>query len=173
MFCRWTDVALLKTFLEAAMWEGKPLVKLSTEMKWFIEFSDVEIADLQKLYNLLEPMETLFTKLGSESLSTIQLVLPTLLVSRVFFVSKLMIIDCFYIFRKFSISWSPCVKMSMTVDLCSRTSFIASFITTLPTSSIPNKKASRVYFGQAATFLHSTKGFWIRRRAQCLLSRKY
>ena len=95
MFCRWTDVALLKTFLEAAMWEGKPLVKLSTEMKWFIEFSDVEIADLQKLYNLLEPMETLFTKLGSESLSTIQLVLPTLLVSRVFFVSKMMIIDCF------------------------------------------------------------------------------
>ena len=64
-------------------------------MKWFIEFSDVEIADLQKLYNLLEPMETLFTKLGSESLSTIQLVLPTLLVSRVFFVSKMMIIDCF------------------------------------------------------------------------------
>ena len=87
MFCRWTDVALLKTFLEAAMWEGKPLVKLSTEMNWFLEFSDVEIADLQKLYQLLEPMETLFTKLGSETSSTIQLVLPTLLVSRVFFVS--------------------------------------------------------------------------------------
>ena len=87
MFCRWTDVALLKTFLEAAMWEGKPLAKLSTEMNWFLEFSDVEIADLQKLYNLLEPMETLFTKLGSETSSTIQLVLPTLLVSRVFFVS--------------------------------------------------------------------------------------
>ena len=81
MFCRWTDVFLLKTFLEAAMWEGKPLQKLSTQMKWFIEFSDEEIADLQKLYQLLEPMESLFTKLGSESLSTIHLLLPTLLVS--------------------------------------------------------------------------------------------
>ena len=93
---------LLRTFLEAATWEGKPLEKLSTQMKWFIEFSDEEIADLQKLYQLLEPMESLFTKLGSESQSTIHLLLPTLQVSRVFFVSK--IDSKRLLFRKFSTS---------------------------------------------------------------------
>ena len=121
---------LLRTFLEAATWEGKPLEKLSTQMKWFIEFSDEEIADLQKLYQLLEPMESLFTKLGSESQSTIHLLLPTLQVSRVFFVSKIDIKRL--LFRKFSISWSPCVKTPMTVASSLPTNFTAKYTITLP-----------------------------------------
>ena len=78
---RWTDVFLLRTFLDAANYEGKPLDRLSTEMKWFITFSPEEISDLQKLLQLLDPLEMLFTKLGSETHSSIHLVVPTLLVS--------------------------------------------------------------------------------------------
>ena len=40
-----------------------------------------EIEDMEKLLMLLDPMERLFTRLGSQSLSTIHLVVPTLLVS--------------------------------------------------------------------------------------------
>ena len=72
---------LLRTFLEAATHEARPLEKLSSEMKWFISFSTEEISDLQKLYNILNPMESLFTKLGSETSSSVHLVVPTLLVS--------------------------------------------------------------------------------------------
>ena len=78
---RWTDVYLLRTFLEAATHEAKPLERLSSEMKWYISFSDEEISDLQKLYQILNPMESLFTKLGSETSSSVYLVVPTLLVS--------------------------------------------------------------------------------------------
>ena len=78
---RWTDVFLLKTFLEAATHEAKPLELLSLEMKWYISFTAEEIADLQKLYSILSPMESLFTKLGSETSSSVHLVVPTLLVS--------------------------------------------------------------------------------------------
>ena len=78
---RWTDVFLLRKFLEAASYEGKPLERLSKEMQWFISFTSEEISDLQQLLSILGPMEELFTKLGSETHSSVHLVVPTLLVS--------------------------------------------------------------------------------------------
>ena len=81
LLLRWTDVFMLRTFLEAATYPGQPLEQLSTQMKWYISFSSEEISDLQNLLNILDPMELLFTKLGSETSSSIHLVVPTLLVS--------------------------------------------------------------------------------------------
>ena len=78
---RWTDVFLLRTFLEAASYDGNPLEKLSKEMQWFISFTSEEISDLRQLLSILGPMEELFTKLGSETHSSVHLVVPTLLVS--------------------------------------------------------------------------------------------
>ena len=72
---------MLKTWIKAAKWEGKPLERLSNEMKWYISFSTEEIDDMEKLLLLLDPMEKLFTRLGSQSQSSIHLVVPTLLVS--------------------------------------------------------------------------------------------
>ena len=57
---RWTDVFLLRTFLEAASYDGNPLEKLSKEMQWFISFTSEEISDLQQLLSILGPMEELF-----------------------------------------------------------------------------------------------------------------
>ena len=71
---------MLKTFIKAAEWPGKPLEILSEQMKWFISFNKEEIDAMKKLFSLLHPMECLFTKLGSEKESTIHLVVPTLLV---------------------------------------------------------------------------------------------
>ena len=75
---RWSDVALLSTLIKAARYEDSPLDKLSSEMKWYIFFSNEEIEDLEKLYAILEPLSTLFTKLGSEKETNIHLVLPTI-----------------------------------------------------------------------------------------------
>ena len=50
-------------------------------MKWDIEFSRREISDLEKLLSVLDPLEELFVRLGSESQSTMHLVLPTIVVN--------------------------------------------------------------------------------------------
>ena len=76
---------MLRTWIKAAKWEGKPLELLSSQMKWFISFTTEEIDDMEKLLLLLDPMERLFTRLGSQSQSTIHLVVPTLLVSVIVF----------------------------------------------------------------------------------------
>ena len=76
---------MLRTWIKAAKWEGKPLERLSSQMKWFISFTTEEIDDMEKLLLLLDPMERLFTRLGSQSQSSIHLVVPTLLVSVIVF----------------------------------------------------------------------------------------
>ena len=50
-------------------------------MKWDIEFSRREISDLEKLLSVLDPLEELCVRLGSESQSTMHLVLPTIVVN--------------------------------------------------------------------------------------------
>ena len=70
---RWSDVPLLCTFLKAARYPDSPLSKLTTEMKWFIFFTDNEIEELELLYSILEPLATLFNKLGSEKQTNIHL----------------------------------------------------------------------------------------------------
>ena len=50
---------------------------LSFEMKWGITFSRHNIKELEKLNRIMGPMETLFSKLNSERISTIHLVYPT------------------------------------------------------------------------------------------------
>ena len=67
--------------MKAANAEGEPLRKMSNEMKWYIEFNEVEIQEMTKLLDMLEPMEQLFAKLGGELSSNIHLVVPTLKVS--------------------------------------------------------------------------------------------
>ena len=42
-------------------------------MKWFIFFTDNEIEELELLYSILEPLATLFNKLGSEKQTNIHL----------------------------------------------------------------------------------------------------
>ena len=72
---------MLRSFLQAAKDDNLPLMKLSLTMKWDIEFSQTEIMNMEKLLSVLEPLEQLFVRLGSESESTIQLVVPTIKVS--------------------------------------------------------------------------------------------
>ena len=72
---------MLRSFLRAAKDDNLPLMKLSLTMKWDIEFSQTEIMNMEKLLSVLEPLEQLFVRLGSESESTIQLVVPTIKVS--------------------------------------------------------------------------------------------
>ena len=72
---------MLASFLRAAKDPNLPLMKLSLEMKWDIEFSRKEISDLEKLLGVLEPLEELFVRLGSERESTIHLVVPTIKVN--------------------------------------------------------------------------------------------
>ena len=72
---------MLRSFLQAAKDDNLPLMKLSRTMKWDIEFSQIEIMNMEKLLSVLEPLEQLFVRLGSESESTIQLVVPTIKVS--------------------------------------------------------------------------------------------
>ena len=72
---------MLQSFLQAAKDDNLPLMKLSLTMKWDIEFSQTEIMNMEKLLSVLEPLEQLFVRLGSESESTIQLVVPTIKVS--------------------------------------------------------------------------------------------
>ena len=81
---------MLRSFLQAANHENLPIQKLSLAMKWDIEFSRVEITDMEKLLSVLEPLEKLFVRLGSESESTIHLVVPTIKVS-----VKVIISNCF------------------------------------------------------------------------------
>ena len=69
---------MLKSFDRAAKDPNLPLMKLSNEMKWDIEFSRKEISDLEKLLGVLDPLEELFLRLGSERESTIHLVVPTI-----------------------------------------------------------------------------------------------
>ena len=69
---------MLKSFVRAAKDPNLPLMKLSNEMKWDIEFSRKEISDLEKLLGILDPLEELFLRLGSERESTIHLVVPTI-----------------------------------------------------------------------------------------------
>ena len=76
---------MLRTWIKAAKWEGRPLETLSNKMKWFISFTAEEIDDMEKLLMLLDPMERLFTRLGSQTEPTIHLVVPTLLVSVIVF----------------------------------------------------------------------------------------
>ena len=72
---------MLRSFLQAAKDDNLPLMKLSLTMKWDIEFSQTEIMNMEKLLSVLEPLEQLFVRLGSESESTIQMVVPTIKVS--------------------------------------------------------------------------------------------
>lgn len=72
---------MLRSFIRAAKDENLPLLKLSHSMKWDIEFSRREISDLEKLLSVLDPLEELFVRLGSESQSTMHLVLPTIVVN--------------------------------------------------------------------------------------------
>ena len=72
---------MLRSFLQAAKDDNLQLMKLSLTMKWDIEFSQTEIMNMEKLLSVLEPLEQLFVRLGSESESTIQLVVPTIKVS--------------------------------------------------------------------------------------------
>ena len=69
---------MLRSFLRAAKDPNLPLIKLSNELKWDIEFSRKEISDLEKLLGVLDPLEELFLRLGSERESTIHLVVPTI-----------------------------------------------------------------------------------------------
>ena len=69
---------MLRSFLRAAKDPNLPLIKLSNELKWDIEFSRREISDLEKLLGVLDPLEELFLRLGSERESTIHLVVPTI-----------------------------------------------------------------------------------------------
>ena len=50
-------------------------------MKWGITFSRHEISELEKLNRIMGPMETIFSKLNSEKVSTIHLVYPTVKVT--------------------------------------------------------------------------------------------
>ena len=72
---------MLRSFLSAANHENLPIQKLRLAMKWDIEFSRVEIADMEKLLSVLEPLQKLFVRLGSESESTVHLVVPTIRVN--------------------------------------------------------------------------------------------
>ena len=72
---------MLRSFIRAAKHENLPLTKMSLQMKWDIEFSRKEISDMEKLLSVLETLEQLFVRLGSESESTIHLVVPTIKVN--------------------------------------------------------------------------------------------
>ena len=72
---------MLRVFLEAANHPNNPLQHLNLEMKWGITFSRHEISELEKLSRIMGPMETIFSKLNSEKVSTIHLVYPTVKVT--------------------------------------------------------------------------------------------
>ena len=78
---RWSDCYMLRSFIRAAKDDNMPLAKLSRDMKWDTEFLCTEISDMEKLLSILEPLEELFVRLGSESESTIHLVVPTIKVN--------------------------------------------------------------------------------------------
>ena len=69
---------MLRGIIDCAHYEGSPLYRLSSEMKWGITFSPMEISELEKYLELVGPLETLFNALNSEKTSNIQRVVPSI-----------------------------------------------------------------------------------------------
>ena len=55
---------MLRVLLEIADLPDSPLTKLSRVMKWHIEFSASDIAELKKFMRIMDPMERLFSQGG-------------------------------------------------------------------------------------------------------------
>ena len=69
---------MLRTLIDCARYEGSPLHRLSSEMKWGISFSPMEICELEKYVELAGPLETLFNALNCKKTSNIQRVVPSI-----------------------------------------------------------------------------------------------
>ena len=72
---------MLRALLEVFELPDAPLSKLSSTMKWHIEFSDNEVTELRKFVSMMCPMERLFSKLNCEKESTLHLCYPTVKVT--------------------------------------------------------------------------------------------
>ena len=70
----------IRMLVECARYDSNPLFRLCQEMKWGISFSEYDITELEKYLRLLGPFETMFTALNNDTNTTIQKVLPSILV---------------------------------------------------------------------------------------------
>ena len=80
-FCktRWySDMAMVKSLIEAAEKEDKPLAKLSSEMNWNLQISVSDVKVLKQYGELMEPFAKHTDVLGGENYSTIHLLYPAL-----------------------------------------------------------------------------------------------
>ena len=76
---------MLKALLEVAELPDFPLKRLSDSMKWDIQFSPSDIAELKKFLQIMAPMERVFCQLNSEKDSTLHLVYPIVKVTSLAF----------------------------------------------------------------------------------------
>ena len=76
---------MVATMVEAYRYEGNPLNRLSTSMKWGITFGENEIQELEKYMEIIGPLEQLFNSLNAEKSSNIQKIYPSIKVRRPFF----------------------------------------------------------------------------------------
>ena len=68
---------MLLVFIEALNHPNNPILHLCNEMEWVFTFNRLEITELEKFMRLMGPMETMFSQLNSEKVSTIHMVYPT------------------------------------------------------------------------------------------------
>ena len=72
----WSDVEMVAIVIKASESPGRPLTKLSDQMKWSLEITDNDIAELKDYVSIMEPFMEMDNRLGSEKQSTMHLVFP-------------------------------------------------------------------------------------------------
>lgn len=74
---------MVSTMVQAFRYEGNPLNRLATTMKWGISFGENEIQELEKYLEIIGPLEQMFNSFNSEKTSNIQKIIPSIKVKSV------------------------------------------------------------------------------------------
>ena len=65
-FLRWTDIIMIRGFLEAAKLQDNPVNQLCKHMDWSLVFTQEDLGNLNIFLSLMGRSEFLFSKLNSE-----------------------------------------------------------------------------------------------------------